>query len=158
MGHTLGLMPSKVKSNAQRMGASLITGKQWQPNGFGGGGIYVERATYDWDKSEYQIITGRKKSEKYLHHGGLPAGLAPKLRTSHKTDIYAGMRRMEQKTDNQNRTGYLTFRTMSESSSGWIIPAKPGQYVARDIAERAQNIFDDRMNAMLDRVREAMQG
>jgi hypothetical protein len=33
---------------------------------------------------------------------------------------------------------YLTFRVMAEGSSGWIVPAKPGLYIARGVAQSVQ--------------------
>jgi hypothetical protein len=51
----------------------------------------------------------------------LPAGLAPKLREHHKTDIYAGMIR-ERKTYGQTTSSqFMTFRTISTSTGeGWM--------------------------------------
>jgi hypothetical protein len=33
------------------------------------------------------------------------------------------------------KSTFLTFRTMMEGSSGWIVPAKPGQHVARQVQQ-----------------------
>ncbi len=38
---------------------------------------------------------------------------------------------------------YLTFRVMSEHSSGWIVPAKPGLHIARAIAQEVNKAVED---------------
>ena len=43
----------------------------------------------------------------------LPAGMAPKLRDHHKTDIYAGMIREEKTYESATQGQYFTFRTIS---------------------------------------------
>lgn len=76
----------------------------------------------------------------YSWGGRLPAGLAPKKADHHKTDIYAGMVRMNTKPagSKQGKSAYLTFRVMSEKSSGWIVPAKPGLSLARKVSDGLQ--------------------
>jgi hypothetical protein len=54
----------------------------------------------------------------------LKAGLAPKMKPEHKTDIYAGMYRF----NGPKQSEFITFRTMSQSSSGWIKKATPGLF------------------------------
>jgi hypothetical protein len=73
--------------------------------------------------------------KKYAWGTSLPAGLAPKLNPSHATDPYAGMVRMDNSTGKQKSSKYLTFRIMSERSTGWIIPAQPGRYIAKKVAD-----------------------
>lgn len=46
-----------------------------------------------------------------------------------------GMVRMDTSTANQKRSTYLTFRVMSEKSRGWIVPAQPGQYIAKGVSD-----------------------
>lgn len=46
-----------------------------------------------------------------------------------------GMVRMDTSTGKQKSSTYLTFRIMSEKSSGWIIPAQPGQFIAKGVAD-----------------------
>ncbi|MFA4944445.1 MAG: hypothetical protein WC789_07065 [Lentisphaeria bacterium] len=65
----------------------------------------------------------------------LPAGLAPKLRAHHRTDIYAGMIREEKKYVVRAQGEYMTFRTISTTSGeGWIRKAIP----ARNFAQRTR--------------------
>lgn len=49
---------------------------------------------------------------------------------------YAGMVRMDTSTPGGSKSSsYMTFRNMMEGSKGWVIPAQPGQYLARKVAE-----------------------
>lgn len=50
-----------------------------------------------------------------------------------------GMVRMNTATgDGKKSSSFLTFRVMSEKSRGWIIPAQPGQNIAKKVAEDMQ--------------------
>jgi hypothetical protein len=86
----------------------------------------------------------------YAWGGRLPAGLAPKLKMEHATDPYAGMVRFNTSTPAKglgqkaaHSSAYLTFRVMSSSSSGWVVPARPGLYLAQKVADSLQPILDD---------------
>ena len=47
-----------------------------------------------------------------------------------------GMVRMNTATgQGKKSSSYLTFRVMSEASKGWIIPAQPGQFIAKKVAD-----------------------
>ena len=98
----------------------------------------------------YQAASGLRPSSitgRNLWGDALPAGLVPKRKPSHRSDPYAGMVRMNTSTASAKSSVYLTFRTMSENSpaSSWILPAKPGQNVARGIAEQARSTFSARV-------------
>lgn len=49
-----------------------------------------------------------------------------------------GMVRMNTGTGGKKSSSYLTFRVMSEKSKGWIIPAQPGQFLAKKVSEDMQ--------------------
>lgn len=52
---------------------------------------------------------------------------------------YAGMVRMSTTTPGGKRSStYLTFRVMGEWSTGWILPAQPGKYIAKKVADEMQ--------------------
>lgn len=59
-----------------------------------------------------------------------------------KVDRYAGMVRFDTSTPGAKRSTYLTFRIMSEKSTGWIIPAQPGQHIAQKVAEDMQPLAE----------------
>lgn len=68
--------------------------------------------------------------------GRLKSGLAPKLRSHHKTDIYAGMIRSRKKYERETQSQYSTFRTISTRvTTGWIRPATPGSHLAEKVGD-----------------------
>ena len=78
----------------------------------------------------------------------LPAGTAPKLRKHHKSDIYAGMVRMEKTYANSTQSQYMTFRRVSEKSDprAWVHPGIEGRHLFREAANEipriAERLFD----------------
>lgn len=114
-------MPQAIHAQAKNLAPSRITGRTMRANADG-------------------LPTARNK---YLWGDRLPAGLAGKLKPSHKSDPFAGMVRMSTGSGKQRSSAYFTFRTMTADSSGWIIPAKPGLFVLRDIVAKAQGHFAD---------------
>lgn len=71
--------------------------------------------------------------------GRLKAGLAPLLKSHHKTDIYAGMIREEKKYKVATQVKYFTFRTISTSvREGWFrtIEARHFAQKVADFASR----------------------
>jgi hypothetical protein len=87
--------------------------------------------------------TGHTVPQKsYAWGGRLPAGLAPKKKAYHVTDLYAGMVRFDTSSGKQKSSAYMTFRTMGQWSDGWIVPAKPGQYLAKGVMDSIQPTFD----------------
>jgi hypothetical protein len=61
------------------------------------------------------------------------------MRREHKSDPYAGMVRFNTGTGGST---FLTFRVMVEGSPGWIVPAKPGLWLAKTVAESLQRTAD----------------
>lgn len=90
----------------------------------------------------------------YSWGDSLPAGLAPKLRQEHKTDIYAGMKRFDAGAPGQRYSVYMTFRIMMEGQSGWIVPAKPGMYLAKGVADEmtplAEKVLSEAIKRSVD--------
>jgi len=82
------------------------------------------------------------KQDSYRWSGRLPAGLMPKLKDHHKTDIYDSMVRFDTSTPKAKSSAYMTFRVMSDKSSGWIVPAKPGLYLAKNVANQLQPLLE----------------
>jgi hypothetical protein len=52
-----------------------------------------------------------------------------------------GMVRMETSSGKQTSSKYFTFRVMTENSPGWIVKAKPGRFIVRGVADRAQEML-----------------
>jgi len=80
---------------------------------------------------------------KYQWGGRLEAGLAPKLKEHHTTDIYAGMTRFNTSSGKQKSSQYLTFRIMGEwQTNKWLIPEQPGLKLAEQATEGAQETLE----------------
>jgi hypothetical protein len=116
-------MPKDVYSKAKRLDPSIITGTVSRLSGTGAYGlktkkpVTVPQQTYAWG-------------------GRLAAGLRPKLQPYHATDQYAGMVRFKTGAGKGKSSAYLTFRVMGEwQTDRWIIPAKPGLYVAKGVRD-----------------------
>ena len=61
---------------------------------------------------------------------------------------YAGMVRMDTSTPGGAKSSaFLTFRIMMEGQKGWVVPAQPGQYIAKKVAEdmqpKAEKVFQE---------------
>lgn len=89
---------------------------------------------------------------KVMWGGRLPAGLAPKLKPHHSTDIFAGMVRVEKDYQNATQSTYMTFRVISDSvpdkwKHGGSEPADLAYDVAQFIEQTAgaafAALFDD---------------
>lgn len=52
-----------------------------------------------------------------------------------------GMVRMETSSGKQTSSAYLTFRVMTENSTGWITKPKPGRFIVKGVADRAQDML-----------------
>ncbi len=113
-------MSAAIYDLAKGLSASTIVGQTMRESGLRASDIHTKKA----------LTTPQNI---YQWGGKLPAGLAPKLKPEHKTDPYAGMVRMDSSTGGAKSSTYLTFRTMSEKSKGWIVPPQPGQYIAEQV-------------------------
>lgn len=113
-------MPGNVYSAAKMLSKSSVTGSGSR---LSASGHVVPRSSYQWG-------------------GRLPAGLTPKAKPHHVTDLHHGMVRMNTSAGGGKSSAYLTFRIMAEWSTGWIMPAKPGLYIARDIAAGLQPLLE----------------
>jgi hypothetical protein len=108
----------------------------------------------------YAKTLGKKEAEKLgrrvyssarkLKEGErLEAGLAPKLKAQHKTDIYAGMQRTQKEP--RSATEYTTYRTISLNSpaDSWMYPTRPGEHIIDKMLEEAQEDVRDAVSDVL---------
>lgn len=118
-------MPRGVYLQAKRLSPSSVTGQGERASGTG---------AYSVQTRKFLTVP----QNQYAWGQRLSAGLAPKLKASHSTDPYAGMVRMDTSTGGKRSSAYLTFRVMTEKQHGkWIIPAQPGRFIAKKVAEEA---------------------
>lgn len=110
-------MPQPIYQAAKLLSPSTIVGHGRRLSGTGA-----------WSLKTQQAATVRQRQYSWgdrLEGEGVPRHMQ-------------GMVRMDTSTKNQKRSTYLTFRVMSEKSKGWIVPAKPGQFIAQKVAEDMQ--------------------
>jgi len=118
-------MPAGIYEMARDLSSSTITGHSSRVSGTG---------AFDVKTKKPFLVRQRQ----YQWGDSLPAGLSPKLKPRHRTDIHAGMYRFETSSGSQKSSAYITFRTMVEGSSGWIIPAKPALFIAMKVVDGLQ--------------------
>lgn len=113
-------MPPQVYKKAKYLSKSSIAGSGSRISGTG---HLVSQSSYKWG-------------------GRLPAGiLGPNPKG--KSDRYAGMVRMNTSAGGAKSSAYLTFRVMAESSSGWIMPAKPGLKIAEGVENKLAPVIKE---------------
>lgn len=73
--------------------------------------------------------------------GRLPAGMAPKLKPHHTTDIYAGMVRQQKTYVDATQNQYTTFRTISEEQPHkWLHPGIQAANISDEVAHHLEQI------------------
>lgn len=133
-----GAMPPNVYAMAKNLEGSMVTGQTTRQSGQAGmQHLSVPQSLYRWG-------------------GRLPAGLTPKLKPHHATDVHAGLVRFNSSTPGgANSSQFLTFRVMSEKSKGWIVPPQPGQKIAEgvvgDMKGKADRAFQEAIRRTLAR-------
>jgi len=115
-------MPTDVYQQAMAMSKSTVTRLSFRQNQLGVRGFTGDRTG--------QLLQVRSREYKW---GGRLGADVPKR--------FRGMVRMETSSGKQNRSNYLTFRVMTENSTGWIVPAKPGRFIVKGVADRAQDML-----------------
>lgn len=134
-------MPPSVYDIAKNLEASMVTGQTTRVSGLNA-----------MDISTKQFLTVPQNT--YSWGQRLPAGLSKKLKPHHKSDPHAGMYRFETSTPGGAKSSaYLTFRTMSEKSKGWIVPPKDGlkivEGVVNDMKPKANLAFQQAIKKTL---------
>lgn len=134
-------MPADIYAQAKTMMPSLVIGQTLRNSASGA-----------WDMKTRRPLMIPKAQ--YRWGDSLRAGLAPKMQPHHKTDRYAGMVKMDTSTGKSRSSAYLTFRVMSEASSGWIVPPKAGLHLVPKVVGVIQPKADA---VMAEAIKRAMQ-
>jgi len=112
----------------------------------------AERASLAMGRTIHQkasrLITAMEKAYGKKGRVELPAGLGPKLREHHKTDPFAGMRVLKQRTaTGKSQKSFVTFRTIAVDESGqpkpggtWYHPGIEARHFIKDVAEYVERI------------------
>lgn len=134
-------MPAAVHDLAANMATSKVAGKGQRPSGQVM--VLSPKTGMHAAPMQPQFLSNPKTRQasmvaanKYSWGGRISAGML-KAAGLPKEDVkrYAGMVRMEGGTPGAKSSSYMTFRIMMEGQKGWVIPAKPGQYIARAVAD-----------------------
>lgn len=128
-------MPESVYLSARRLGASRITGQGLRLSGTGA-----------WDPRTRAPATVRQN--RYAWGERLDASEVSGL-SAQQQRRYQGMYRFDTSAGKARSSQYLTFRVMAEGSPGWIVPAKPGLYIARGVAQSVQLELTQAMQSRL---------
>lgn len=128
-------MPESVYLSARRLAASLITGQGLRLSGTGA-----------WDPRTRAPATVRQN--RYAWGERLDASEVSGL-SAQQQRRYQGMYRFDTSAGKARSSQYLTFRVMAEGSPGWIVPAKPGLYIARGVAQSVQLELTQAMQSRL---------
>jgi hypothetical protein len=81
----------------------------------------------------------------------LPGNMGPNPKG--KVDRFAGMVRFDTSSGKQKSSSFMTFRVMVEGSKGWVVPAQPGQFIARNVARDMQPKAEDAFQAAMKATR-----
>jgi hypothetical protein len=141
-------MPSDIYQKAKKLEKSFIrqNGTRLSEQG----GMHVNGTFISGVSDPNTRLASRVASRNTQWGGRLDAGLAPKMKPHHVTDIYAGMVRMETSTGKSKSSAYLTFRTMSSKSTGWIIPPREGLFIVQKLVDEftpyAENAIMDALS------------
>jgi hypothetical protein len=119
-------MPKDVYLQARQLAPSRVTGKTTRLSGTGAMGI----------KSRKALTVPQLK---YAWGDSLPP---PSTLPEGHRSRFQGMYRFDTSSGAQTRSTYLTFRVMSEASSGWVIPAKPGLFIVKGVVDRLQPLAE----------------
>ncbi|EIP9221090.1 hypothetical protein LT875_002537 [Salmonella enterica] len=153
--HNIKNMPPALAAQAKALEASKITGMTQRRSGeitdlspkFGMRPAKVQNQFLSNPKTRGPMMV---RQAQYKWGGRIAAGFfGPNPKG--KTDIAAGMVRMDTSSGGAKSSAYMTFRIMSEKSQGWIVPQQPGQFIARKtvqtIAPQAEALFKAAMKA-----------
>ncbi|EGD6457238.1 hypothetical protein IAJ44_004299 [Salmonella enterica] len=155
--HNIKSMPPALAAQAKALEASSITGMGTRRSGeitdlspkFGMRPAKVQKHFLSNPQTRGAMMVAQAQ---YQWGGRIKAGFfGPNPKG--KTDIAAGMVRMDTSSGNQKSSQYMTFRIMSEKSQGWIVPQQPGQYIAKKVVDKirpeAEKFFQKAMAAQV---------
>lgn len=157
-GHRYGHVPFRhgTPGSAGKTGKPM--GRAYGPtgeHGLGHGNVMPAEHAADMGSRVYKAAkrlaaTTRPPGGKTRWGGRLPAGMAPKLASHHKTDIFAGMTRVRHTYKRATQTKFMTFRTISEKNpEGWMHPGIKPRGLAGRVDEYVQEHASGAMRAAI---------
>ena len=115
-----GDMPPAVYRQAQQLAKSTVTKQISMRSGLNASNV----------RTRGPLMTMRNA---YNWGGRLDGPDVPKR--------FKGMVRFETSSGKQTSSNFLSFRLMGEWSTGWIQPARPGQFIVKGVAGHAQDVL-----------------
>lgn len=144
--HNVNAMPAHVYAAARQLDASRIIGqttrRSGEITGFAMGYGMVPASEKRQRRSPYLTSIASREAvtvNKNVYAWGqrlLPGSIGPNPRG--KADRFAGMVRFDTSTAKAKSSSYMTFRVMSERSTGWIVPAQPGLNIVKKVVDQMQ--------------------
>ena len=92
--------------------------------------------------SKLKVSAKPEAGGKVVWGGRLQAGLAPKLKAHHRSDIYAGMVKVAHVYEDATQDQYKTFRSISTGSPGWMAPAREGVHLVNEVRDYVSGIAE----------------
>lgn len=138
-------MPAAVHALAKAMAPSSVVGQGMRPSGevtrlSPKTGMQPSAKQSPFLSNPKTRQAAMAASRQYAWGGRMTAGMLKGAGLDAK-DVkrYAGMVKMNTSTPGGAKSSsYLTFRIMMDGQKGWIIPAQPGLYLARNVAQAMQ--------------------
>ncbi len=136
-------MPEAIGQLAANLKHSTVTGSSQRPAGQLT--ILSAKTGMSAAKKQTPFLSSHSNQSAYLvnqSHYQWGERIKPAmLRDQSKADQrkYAGMVRMKESTGGST---YMTFRVMMEGSNGWVVPAKPGLYLAKKVVDELQPLAE----------------
>lgn len=142
-------MPAAVHSLASAMKPSSVTAMGQRPVGqithlVAGRGMIASKRRRDVASPFLSSTTTKQAAmtaQRSYAWGDRLAGAALKQAGLDAGQVkrYQGMVKMDTSTPGGAKSSaYMTFRIMMEGGSGWVVPAKPGLFIAKKVAEAMQ--------------------
>lgn len=126
-----GDMPAAVYAQAKSMTKSSVTRMSFRKNQLGVRGFTGARTG--------QLLQVRSRTYKW----------GDRLNGPDIPKRFKGMVRFNTSSGGQNSSSYMTFRVLTEWSTGWVIPAQPGRYIVKTVSEGAQKMLQSEVQSAI---------
>lgn len=138
-------MPPQVYEMAKQMEASVVSGNRQRPSGEvthlspkSGMAPASKQSEYLSNPATKKAMTVNQNSYQWGDRLGKAAMKAAGVSQADRKR-YDGMVKMNTSTPGGAKSSsFLTFRIMTENSKGWIVPAQPGQFLAKKVVDDMQ--------------------
>lgn len=138
-------MPAGVYAMAKAMAPSMVVATGARPSGevthlSPKSGMHAAATQTPYLSNPKTRQAATVAARKYAWGGRLTAGALKQAGMSaSERKLYSGMVRFDTSTPGGSKSSsFMTFRVMMEGSKGWVVPAKPGLYLAKETRDTMQ--------------------